>query len=307
MLLVDAHNDIASVLFQKKESLYQNTGHTDLKRLDDFSFQTILCAAVFVHPRVGRKAYQKAMQILHYFQHEIKKFHTHVGVLDLSKKVCVVPALEGTHVLGGQVQSLHDFYQKGVRVVSLTWNPSNDFAGGCEDAKRGLTKRGRKLLKEMDRRQMILDLSHSSDRTFDEAMEVYQGDVIASHSNARALCQHPRNLTDYQIQRIHQRKGVIGINLYPPFVSGEKCSVKDVINHIEYIAGIAGIETVGFGFDFDGVDILPEGIFGIQDIDQIINTLLKYNYSEMSIQRIVGKNFEKVFEKVISSNRHAKS
>jgi len=133
-----------------------------------------------------------------------------------------------------------------------------------------------------------------------DVLECTSAPVIVSHSNAQRLCAHRRNLTDKQIMAVKDNGGVIGINLYPEFLNNSKeATIKDIINHIEYIASLAGPDHIGLGADFDGVDGLPAGINGVQDIEKIFNELAKLNYSSENIEKFAGKNFLRVIQNVL--------
>jgi membrane dipeptidase len=307
MVIFDAHNDLPSSIYRTKESFFSNTHHIDLLRMkQSLNHSFVLCCALFMNERKVKNLFLQGLNILDYFTAHLMRYQNEVGILTFQKPVSIIFSIEGGSVFEGKLKNLDVFYEKGVRLVSLTWNYSNQLAGGCLDPSVGVSPLGRKFLKRMEEKSVILDLSHVSDQSFDEICSFYKGKVIASHSNVRQLCPHRRNLTDQQMLKIQQRFGVIGINLYPKFLGNKKkVTLDDVIMHIEYIASLIGISGVGFGFDFEGVDELPKGIRGIQDVEKIINRLLQLNYAYEEVEKIAGKNFMRVFQ-YLDSNQESR-
>jgi membrane dipeptidase len=164
----------------------------------------------------------------------------------------------------------------------------------------GLTPFGKKVVEEMNSLGMLVDVSHISEKGFWDVLELTRSPIIASHSNAQSICSHVRNLTDEQIKAIGKNGGVMGINFYPAFLNdSKKASVTDIVNHIEHMASLVGCDYIGIGADFDGVEALPEGINGLQDVEKVINTLLKLNYSQEWVEKIAGLNFLRVIKSVL--------
>ncbi len=197
-------------------------------------------------------------------------------------------------------------YRLGVRSIALTHNHSNQIADSAMEAGRsvhdggGLTAFGREVVRQMNRLGMVIDVSHISDKAFFDIMEITDSPIIASHSNSRRLCNHPRNLSDDQIRAISANGGVIGVNLFPVFLNDKgSASIRDVIAHIEYIAALAGIEHVGIGSDFDGIDSLPAGIRGVEDIASIYEALSILNYNQDDIMMIAGLNHMRILQSVL--------
>ena len=178
-------------------------------------------------------------------------------------------SLEGADPLHGDVELLRLFFRLGVRVMGLTWNGSNALADGVDVAEggRGLTELGRCIVKEMNRLGMLVDVSHLSERSFWDVISVCEGPVIASHSNARAICSHRRNLSDAQLRAVAASGGVVGLNFYPPFLaSAGEAGLADILRHAEHMLSVMGRGHVGMGSDFDGVNRLPEGITGVESL-----------------------------------------
>ena len=186
--------------------------------------------------------------------------------------------------------------------LCLTWNYRNEIADGVfeSESRGGLTLFGKEVVKNMNSLGMLIDLSHISERGFWDVMELSKQPVITSHSNAKKICSHIRNLHDEQIMAIKNNGGVIGINLCPDFLSDNKDAyLKDIIKHIEYIVGLTGIDHIGLGADFDGIDSLPKDINGVEDIYKIADELLKLNYSNEDVEKFLGKNFLRIIKEIL--------
>jgi membrane dipeptidase len=219
-----------------------------------------------------------------------------------ANKVAAVITIEGGESLQGELSSLRMFYRLGVRSICLTWNYRNEIADGVKDADSGggLTPFGKKVISEMNKLGMLIDVSHLSEKGFWDVLELSKAPIIASHSNAKALCKHKRNLSDEQISAISKNGGVIGINIYPYFLKDDgKAGLDDIIAHIEHIVSIAGEDHIGIGCDFDGIECTPDGIAGVQDIGKVFYGLLALNRSECFVEKIAGKNFLRVIKEVM--------
>ena len=143
---------------------------------------------------------------------------------------------------------------------------------------------------------MIADLSHASDETFWDVLKVSQKPVLVSHSNARSLCNHPRNITDEMFLALCENHGVLGINFYPPFLENQpqKADLESIFHHIEHFLELGGENHIGFGSDFDGVDSLPKGITDFSSFGNIINEMEKRNYPKELIEKICYKNMMRI-------------
>ena len=210
------------------------------------------------------------------------------------------------------VEKLYSF---GVRHASLTWNEENKLATGAKgNIDRGLTEDGAKLIKKMEELGMILDVSHTNEKTFWDICKVATKPFIASHSNCRSLCDVPRNLTDDQLREIAIRNGVVGVNSYEEFVSSdlEKRTVEHLVDHIDHMVEVMGIDHIGLGFDFAeylNADTLKHyantytyGVRGLEDTTKaknIISVLEKRGYSKEDIEKICYKNFYRVIKEII--------
>ncbi len=311
MITVDAHCDTITKLMENGENLFKNSCHIDVERACKTGKHVQFFAA-FISPEYCQAyAMKRAVQIIDRFYTEINKYsddimlccnYNEITEAVKSKKIAAVLSIEGGDALQGDLSALRMFYKLGVRSICLTWNYRNEIADGVLDGSSGggLTPFGKKVIEEMNSAGMLIDLSHLSEKGFWDVMEYSKSPVIVSHSNAKSVCGHVRNLTDDQIRAVRQNGGVIGINFYPSFLSDSgKAGINDIIRHIEHIVSLTGYENIGFGADFDGVECLPEGILGIQDTAKIFDDLLKLNYSEDLIKKLAGTNFLRVIQDVL--------
>lgn len=179
-----------------------------------------------------------------------------------SGRIATVLTVEGAECCMGSASVLRDLYRLGVRAMAFTWNSDNELAGAAEGKrKRGLSPIGRELLQEMNRLHMAFDVSHLSDAGIDDALSLSTEPIYASHSNARALMQAPRCISDEHILAIAKRGGVIGINFYgPQLVRGGSAVIDDIVAHILHVVEIGGIEACCIGSDFDGMTRYPKDL-----------------------------------------------
>lgn len=199
--------------------------------------------------------------------------------------------IEGGEALEGSIERLHEFYARGVRVVTLLWNHENELGHpAAHGGKEGLKPQGRLLVREMRRLGVAIDVSHLNDRGFYDLADMGVR-LMASHSNARALHEHPRNLTDEQLKLLAQSGGFVGINFYPAFLSASRAvSVGDITRHTDYIMNLTGEGCVGFGSDFDGIDSKPTGIETPADFPKIAAAFEAKGYSPECIDGICSNN-----------------
>lgn len=312
MLYIDAHCDTITKIMETGEPLRKNKCHIDIERVLNRGGNSVQFFAAFIDPSYGQAyAMKRAIQIIDRFYKEIDdnkdvmmicRNYDEIDKAHSERKITAILSIEGGDALQGDLSALRMFYKLGVRSICLTWNHRNEIADGVADEASGggLTPFGREVIKEMNRLGMLIDLSHIAERGFWEVIEMTQQPLIVSHSNAKAVCSHRRNLTDKQIEAVKNNGGVIGINLYPHFLnSSESASLTDVIKHIEHIAGLTGDGHIGIGADFDGIECTPVDIKGIEDMEKIFNELLRLNYSENTIKKIAGENFMRVIEYVL--------
>jgi len=260
-------------------------------------------------------------------------------------KIAALMGIEGGHAIEDSLPTLREFYRLGVRYMTLTWNNTNNWAdaGRGEKKHHGLSDFGKDVVREMNRLGMMVDVSHVSDETMSDALDVSKAPIIASHSSARALSNVPRNIPDDLLKRIAKNGGVVQVNFYSEFVDektvgpqsnerearlkaqqaaidakykddperrGEESDkleaanplpplpISKLIDHIDHIVKVAGIDHVGIGADFDGANDMPEGAQDVSMLPNITYELLKRGYSEQDIKKILGENLLRVFAEV---------
>src|SRR5256714_1807024 len=276
-------------------------------------------------------------------------------------KLAALLGIEGGHSIENDIRLLRDYYRLGVRYMTLTWSNTNEWAdssGDIDDTSvqhhNGLTEFGKDIVYEMNRLGMMVDVSHVSDKTFYDTLLASRAPVIASHSSARALTNHPRNMTDDMLREVGRRGGVVMVNYYSAFVDDnwrqayeaqakERSAAIDavaqqykdadpvtryretdkvakqwaakisrppfetIINHIDHVAKVAGVDHTGLGSDFDGTPSMPEGLDSAADLPKITEGLLKRGYSAEQIRKILGGNLMRVFTEVEAISRKLKA
>lgn len=216
--------------------------------------------------------------------------------IEESERIGFLTLMEGADPVESP-EKLGEYYERGVRIIGLSWNDRNIYASG-NDTEEGLSEEGKKLIEEMNRLGITLDLSHVNEKGFWEAIGLTKLIPIASHSNARAVTDHPRNLRDEQITAIAERGGVVGLVLYNQFLkTGEGTpTLEDVFAHADHMVKLAGEDHVGLGSDMDGARIVdfPEELRRIADLPKIAGYFLERGYSEERVKKIMGGNFLRV-------------
>ncbi len=312
-LLVDAHNDVIS---RMKDSgldfcLRQSATHSDLPRLLEAGVN-LQVLALFAPPDHNKSA--TLQRILSYGEYaldcidqdrRLQLVRTKADLAALTpgeEKLGVILGVEGGDCLGEELWILRLLFRRGVRLLTLTWSNRNALADGVweEDTKGGLTVFGKEVIKEMEALGMVIDVSHLAPAGFWDVAKAAAGPFIASHSNAKAICPHPRNLTDEQLRCIADHGGVAGVNFCGPhLVEGGSAAIDDVILHIEHMWKAAGEDHVGLGTDYDGIDAAPRGLEDVTALPQLIQALRRKGHSESRLEKFMGGNFLRVLRDVL--------
>ncbi len=210
--------------------------------------------------------------------------------------------LENGSPIGESFERLQWFHEAGIRYITLCHSGNNQICDSCApDVKRwgGLSPFGREVVAEMNRLGMLVDVSHVSDDTFYDVLETSVKPVVATHSCCRALAGHPRNMTDDMIKALAEAGGVIQINFYPVFLDSmyesANPSYRRIVDHIDHVVELVGIDHVGLGSDFDGIEITPEGMEDISKFPLVFDELRLRGYSEGDLAKIASENFFTVF------------
>ncbi len=305
---VDAHTDVLLRCIKDNIELGKrlSLGHVDIPRLKEGNVK-LQFFAIFVESKYKpERALKQAILLLEKFYKELEKNREDLVLIknlsDLEKieknnKVGALLSIEGGEPIETTLELLDFFYRMGVRAMGLTWNERNMIANGAGEwgEAGGLSKFGKKVVKRMNKLGMIVDVSHITPPGFWDVIEISEKPIIASHSNAYALCNHPRNLTDLQIKALAEKNGVMGINFYSEFLNPKgKATLEDIVKHIDYIVELVGPNHVGMGSDFDGIPSWPKEIYDASRFPLIFEELEKRGYKEEDIKKIAGGNFLRV-------------
>ncbi len=298
--IFDAHCDTMGVLLEKGDTLQKSNTMIKSEHLRQYDGYVQVFAA-WVDSNAPLK---KALQIADKFYIETKKngftvienAETLQSVIERGG-VGAILSLEDGVALCGSLGVLRMLYRMGFRLITLTWNGKNELGEGAVGSEGGgLTAFGKEAVKEMQSLGMVVDVSHLSERGFWDVLEIAKKPIVASHSNASALCKHPRNLSDAQIRALIQRGGVVGLNFFVEFLREDgKASLTDVLRQTEHILALGGENNVGIGSDFDGIHTAPEGLENAGKIYTLLDAMAKIGYKEDLIEKIAYKNFLRVF------------
>ena len=300
MKIFDAHSDVLYKMYLDKNIKFNDSPklHITYEQLKK-SNAKVQCFALYVPESELNRAFEVTIEMIDIFYQKILKNFPKMKLVTTKEdihnlkedEIGAMLSLEGCEAINTSIEKLRTLYRLGVTSIGLTWNHANLVGDGVlEKRNAGLTAFGREVVIQNNLANVWTDVSHLSETGFWEVMEI--GDtVIASHSNAKVLCNHPRNLTNDQILAIIKKDGVTGITFVPQFlVQDSKATVNDVLKHLEHICFLGGEHHVGFGSDFDGIDETVEGLEKYSKYDELINTLQKY-YSETQVNNFLFNNF----------------
>ena len=329
LTIVDAHHDIAmDVLDQHKRGkggvLSEYWGPQLQKGGVNVQVMPTYVENRFLPDAGLREAFQMVEAMLRDTEQDDSRVRTATSVAEIDAaladgRVASVLAIEGCDGLGGDLAMLRLMYRLGVRMVSLTWDRRNAFADGTgEKNPGGLTRAGHDAVKEMMTHKVICDVSHLAEPGFWQVIDLAEGPIVASHSNARAVCDVPRNLTDEQIRAIADTGGVIGINFFGLFVRLKDPTLDHMVDHIEHIIDLVGVDSIGIGPDFLEGRLHDLGVIAIRDagmdpalldvwlagcdsseqLPAFTAKLLERGFAREDIAKILGENFMRVFRQV---------
>jgi membrane dipeptidase len=350
-MLFDGHNDLPWRLRTDgdfgltKNNLSQRlkSGQTDIPRLREgglkAQFWSVYIPSEHANPaRTVTEQIDLVRRMVDRYPDTFEMAYTADDVERISRsgKIASLIGIEGGVAIENSLAQLRAFYQLGARYMTLTHNSTLDWADAATDTPRhdGLTAFGERVVREMNRLGMLVDISHVSPATMADALRVAQAPVIASHSSAYALCPSPRNVPDEILTAIKSNGGVVMVNFYSGFIvpesgrrmralvqemrakypndraarakamegwfnsEGAKLSrgtYRDVVNHIDHIVKLAGVEHVGIGSDFDGISMSPVGLEDVSTYPRLTDELLRRGYSESDVHKILGGNVLRAF------------
>lgn len=289
-MFCDLHADTPTRLFTEQKNFHDAALGVHLDAVTDLKEPLVQLFAVWHDPKHPDRSDAVLDAFLSALQQQ-SVFHLATDRTDLQEGHCTaLLSIEGGNMLRGDPNRLAFYFQKGVRFLTLVWNGENDLAG-AHDTDWDLTPLGIAVLNRMQELGMVADLSHANERSFWSVAE-RGGPLFCSHSNARHICNHTRNLTDGQIRAVIQSDGIIGLTLYPPFVNGKKDgTLYDLLPHIEHICSLGGAENLAIGSDLDGIDLFLKNGQNSRFFLKLRAILEKSGYPKQTIQNILGKNF----------------
>jgi membrane dipeptidase len=298
----DAHCDTLSRCIDQGWSLAVNAGQSDLFRGSKFRHYAQLYAVFHDGAKPPKDGmFAECVRQLNFFLQQMQQNRAHVvqclTPVDFVRaasahKTAAMLSIEGAELLECDPARLDYACEMGVKLINITWNRANALSGtNIEEKNRGLSAQGRDFVRRAQELDILMDVSHLSDPGFWDLIDITEKPIVASHSNSRALCDHPRNLTDDMFCAIRDNGGFVGINFYSPFV-GLDNSVDAIFAHLEHFLDLGGEDTVGFGGDWDGCDQMPRGIHSIQDMGLIYEEMLRRNYSQVLIDALLYNNLK---------------
>lgn len=308
MKFIDLHCDTAGRIFYENLHLDKSICKIDIEKLKKGSCLGQVFA-VFVDQKLNFNPYDEFLKIYNKFMDELKENSSDIMLVrnldelaaaESKNKIGAFLSIEEGEVIRGSVKKLHDVYQKGVRILTLTWNYKNKLGYPNYQFKykdKGLTEKGKEIVCECENLGIIPDASHLSDRGFYDLIDICNKPFLASHSNARAVTNHPRNLTDDMIKVLSSKGGVMGLNFCLDFLEDPEDSIarlEAIAAHAEHIKNVGGIDVLSIGSDFDG--ILNE--VEIEDSSQfykLYDILKKHNFTEREIEKVFYDNVKRVF------------
>ncbi len=317
MRVIDMHCDTISGLLERREAgeqadLRRNQGHLDLVRMQEAGY-LLQNFALYVNLGRCEDPWEQVCKLYQVYREEMVVNSDMIAPVlrydDIPEnaakgKLSALLTVEEGAVCKGELAKLRALHGMGVRMLTLTWNYPNELGDPSSDkvpnAHGGLTETGRAFVMEMEALGMIPDVSHLSDAGFYDVLAIAKKPFVASHSNAREVCNHPRNLSDDMIRRLAERGGCMGLNFYADFLRQAEWGqenpgrIEDVVRHAKHITEVGGVEVLGLGSDFDGIDTNRE-LPGVQSMGVLWEALQKSGYHESELDKIFCKNVLRVY------------
>ena len=329
MRVIDMHCDTIERLLRLQEQgepgvLRENGLHVDLLRMKESGYQ-LQNFVLFVLLKKG-DPWERVCKLHELYEEELERNRDLIGPVlcfsDIAEneragRMSALLTVEEGAVCKGELEKLRELYRWGVRMMTLTWNYPNELGWPnrtheqlrwetrhIANTTQGLTERGKEFVVEMETLGMIPDVSHLSDAGFYDVLSVTEKPFVASHSNARAVCPWVRNLTDDMIRKLSDRGGVMGLNFCADFLEevpeGQKNpgTIAAVVRHAKHIVNVGGIDVLGLGSDFDGIDTHEE-LPGAQSMGALWEAMKSAGFTEEQLDRIFWKNVLRVYEEAL--------
>lgn len=297
MKLFDLHCDTLTECYRRQETLLENQGHVDLIRGGKLGTWAQLYA-VWIPDKVrGEAAFEYCCAVLDFARAQEEQYADRLRIVSepkalketLDAGLCAgILTVEGGAALAGDLRHLDDLAARGVKLITLTWNGTNELGHGClSGCPDGLTPFGKAAVKRMEERSILPDVSHLNEAGFWDVAETVSGPFLATHSVSAALCTSPRNLKDSQFDEIRRRGGLVGLN----FCAGQlgEQSFETIERHLDHYLSLGGENTVAFGADLDGTD-LPTDWGGIQVMERLYDYLCRKNYEASCLDKVFFSN-----------------
>ncbi|MBQ8837021.1 MAG: membrane dipeptidase [Clostridia bacterium] len=309
--LFDLHCDTPYRMYKEGQPLKSNSLHVALDKLAPYSKYAQIAAIWSDNTLSDEEAYAAFWRILNNFKNEIEVNRQRAAICRSYDEYAHLPdkyvafflAIEDARILSGNVERIREVYDAGIRFISLNWQGENSLGGGY-DTNSPLTHLGHTIASTALDLGMVLDVSHSSARVFDEIAEMaasLKRPIIATHSDSNSVAVHPRNLTDDQFTRIKNSGGIVGISLARSHLCGKgnyTSEINDIIDHIEYYLGLDGQHTVCLGCDFDGIETTPTEISNISELYKLAEAMSAKNFSDELINAIFYQNAHNFLKKI---------
>jgi membrane dipeptidase len=323
-IIIDTHCDTLKCLLPEftasRDSMWEDRsnigigiksslGHVDIPRLIEGGITCQVFAVSSERSRTPSHPLRTALEMVERFYRECSSNSSRIipvtgysEIIEAKKtgKVAAMLSIEGADVIEGKVEVLRVFHRLGVRMVGLVHSIRNQLADGVSDRRTGggLSQLGVEVVEELNKLGMIIDVSHLNDEGFWDVIDLSRAPIIASHSNSRAICDHPRNMTDEMIVALTEAGGVMGMNFAPRFVSNKVATLDGVIDHIDHIVEISGVDHVGLGSDFDGIPSTPVDLEDVTKMPLITRELLNRGYQDKDVEKILGRNHLRLIEEI---------
>ena len=314
MFVLDTHCDTpGEILRGRNLALDNDNAHVDFPKLKRGEVDAAFFALYIPAELSEVQAYEHALKLYNAVS-ELIQVHQDKAALAVSREQAyankdnglfsVFLGLENGSPIGYSLERLDEFYEMGVRYMTLCHSADNKICDSCASSVKrwhGLSPFGREVVRKMNRMKMLVDVSHISDESFYDVLECSSRPVVATHSCCRALASHPRNMTDDMIKALASAGGVLQINFYPLFLSDSfasdniRPSYKLIADHIDHVVDLVGIDYVGLGSDFDGIEVTPDGMEDISMIPRLFRELSERGYTQKDLEKIASENFFNAF------------